>query len=402
MRSAYFDCFSGAAGDMIVGSLLAAGCDFEALSAELASLDLQGYSLRAEPVSVGGLAGIQFSVDVAAGEHHHRSLSSILEMIDRAKISPRAAQRAKDIFTRLGTAEAKIHNCSIEQIHFHEVGGVDSIIDIVGTCIALELMGIDRVTCSAIPLGSGVIECEHGTLPVPAPATAELLVGAVTVPGEGSGEMTTPTAAAVFATLSESFGPPPSMTVAAIGYGAGTRDVGPLPNLLRVFITTADDTSDDSSDQVDTVVEITANIDDSSGEVLGVTLENLLAAGALDAWATPIYMKKSRPAWMLAAICTLAHEAKIERLIFNETSTFGLRKRICRRTKLARSFCTVETQFGPVLIKIGCLDGKGITASPEFADCAVAAQAHHVAVAEVMAVASDAYRKAQTKNEKPN
>jgi len=406
MSIAYFDCFAGAGGDMIVGSLLDAGADFDALVAELGKLGAEGYDLRIERVLREGLAGTKFHVDLAgprhehdeqagvrqegdpADTHHaHRNLQDILEMIDRAALAGRADERARRIFTRLAEAEAKVHDVAVDEVHFHEVGAVDSIVDIVGTCVALELLGVDRVFCSPIPIGSGTFRCAHGVMPAPAPATAELLVGVRTAPSSIAGEITTPTAAAVLTTLAESFGPMPAMDVSAVGYGAGTREDGPVPNLLRVFVGRTDEDGN-----ADALVEISANIDDCTGEVLGAAMEKLLAAGCADVWASPIYMKKSRPAWTIMVLCEQADVARAEQILFTETTTFGLRRRPVTRSKLRREHRTVETPYGPIRIKVGLRDAEELTASAEFADCLAAAEAHHVPVKEVLAAARAAYR----------
>lgn len=387
MTIAYFDCFAGAAGDMIVGSLLDAGCDFNALQAELAKLQVPGYRLRAEKVHRSGLAGTQFHVELQEHDHAHRHLSHIVEIIQNAGLSPRVTERAIQVFTRLAHAEAKVHNMPVEKVHFHEVGAIDSLVDIIGGCIALELMGVNRLICSPIPVGCGTIRCAHGEMPNPAPATAELLIGSPVVRTEIPHEMTTPTAAAMLTALAESFGPIPSMNVSAVGYGAGTRDGGPRANLLRVFL------GQEAEAQVDHLIELSANIDDCSGELIGVAMERLLAAGCVDAWATPIYMKKSRPAWM---VCVLAHQADVaraEEILFTETTTFGIRRRTVERSKLIREFKTVETPFGEIRMKLGRLNDREVTAAPEFSDCHQAAETHHVSVRTVMAAAETAYRK---------
>ncbi len=372
---------------MIVASLLNAGADFDALKTELAKLKLVNVELKAETVLRSGLTGTLFTVTPLEHEHAHRHLDDILSLINAAALPPRAKDRAGRIFTRLAEAEAAVHGISVQEVHFHEVGAVDSIMDIVGGCVAMELLDIDRVYCSAIPVGSGTITCQHGTMPAPAPATAKLLVGVKTVQSAAKGEVTTPTAAAVLTTLAESFGPMPEMDVTAVGCGAGSRDDGPLPNLLRVYVGTPADEGDS-----DTVIELSANIDDCSGEILGSTIEKLLAAGCLDAWATPIVAKKSRPAWLLSALCDVADMAAAEKIIFSETTTFGIRRRQCSRTKLRREHKTVETAYGPIRVKIGRLGENIMTAQPEYADCAIAAETHHVPVKEVFSAAEAAYR----------
>ncbi|MCK4601343.1 MAG: nickel pincer cofactor biosynthesis protein LarC, partial [Phycisphaerae bacterium] len=335
----------------------------------------------------GGLAGVKFTVEGQDKGPPCRHLSDIQSLLEGAALPSRAKDRSERIFARLAEAEAKVHDIGIEEVHFHEVGAVDSIVDIVAACIALELLDVDRVLCSPIPVGRGAIECGHGVMPAPAPATTQLLIGARTAESQLDGEITTPTAAAVLTTLAESFGPLPEMEVMSIGYGAGTRTDGPLPNLLRVYIGRA---CEDGT--VDTVVELLANIDDCSGELIGATIEKLLSAGCVDAWASPIATKKSRPAWTLSALCSPSDVAAAERLFFTETTTFGIRRRTCSRTKLQRRHETVETPYGPVRIKVGSRGGEVISAQPEFSDCRKAAQAHHVPIKEVFAAAEAIYR----------
>ncbi|MCD4699617.1 MAG: nickel pincer cofactor biosynthesis protein LarC [Phycisphaerae bacterium] len=394
MKLLYFDCFSGAAGDMIVGALLDAGLDFETLKEKLASLKLPGCVISASKVRRGALTGTKFTVTAPKADQPHRNLDDILSIIRTAALPGRSAETAEAIFQQLARAEAKVHGIDPSRVRFHEIGAIDSIIDIVAAAVGIEILDIEEVHCSAIPTGGGTIESQHGTLPVPAPATVELLKGAKTIAPAGQGqigELTTPTAAAVLSTLARSFGPIPAMELQAVGYGAGTReDAGPgaPPNLLRVFI---GNSSDDG--EVDCMVELSANLDDCTGEVIGATINQLLQAGCADAWAAPIYMKKSRPAWTLSALCSAGDVSRAEEIIFAETTTFGIRRRACTRSKLARRHVTVETPYGPIRVKIGSRDGNVITASPEFADCLAAAEAHGVPVSEAIAVAIEAYRK---------
>ncbi len=386
MTLAYFDCFAGAGGDMIVAALIGAGADISAIESAVGRLNMQGVTLSATTVTRNGLAGTLFSVAVDQADQPHRHLAGILDLIDSADLPGQAGPRAKAVFRKLADAEATVHKTDVESVHFHEVGAVDSIVDVVAACVALEQLGVDRVLCSPITTGSGTVKCEHGVLPVPTPATARLLVGTPTVARDIDGEATTPTAAALLTTLAESFGPMPPCEVSAVGYGAGTREGGKLPNLLRVFLAKA---CDDAS--ADSVIELSANIDDCTGEVLGATLEHLLTAGALDAWTSPINMKKSRPAWMLSVICRPTDADEMQRLILTETTTFGVRRRLCRRGMLQRTCQTVETPFGPIRMKIGTLDGQVVTVAPEFADCQAAAEAHHVPVRTAQMAAQAAY-----------
>ncbi len=384
MTVAYFDCFAGAGGDMIVASLVSAGCDFDQLKRTLAGLGVHA-DLSIDQVTRHGMAGTKFNVSVGH-EHHHRHLDDILKIIEKADLPQRTAQRARKVFERLAQAEAKVHNCPVEKVHFHEVGAVDSIIDIIGACAAMEMLNIDRIFCSPLPVGSGTVKCAHGELPVPAPATGELLKGAVTSSRHIEGEAITPTAAAIFTTLAEGFVPMPEMRVTSIGWGAGTREGAPLPNLLRVFV--GSQASDGDSDEL---VEISANLDDCSGEIIADALEKLLSAGCVDAWATPIVMKKSRPAWTLSALCAPKDVGEAQDIIFRNTTTFGVRRVNCARSKLLRRHVTVETAFGPLRVKVGSRDGKDLTVSPEFEDCRLAAQSHHASVRQVQALALRAY-----------
>lgn len=388
MTIAYFDCFAGAGGDMIVGALLDAGVALASLQEQLAKLRAEGLSITAQTVQRGGLGGIKFHVQQEEGSPQpHRNLSDILDMIVRASLAPRAAARARDVFTRLAQAEAEVHGIAIAEVHFHEVGAIDSIADIVGACVALELLGVETVHCSPIPVGSGTVQCDHGKLPVPAPATAKLLIGAKTAAGGIAGEATTPTAAALLTTLAKSYGPMPAMSIQAVGYGAGSRTDTPVPNLLRVFVGQPDSAGDG-----DAVVELSANIDDCTGELLGATIDKLLAAGCLDAWASPLFMKKSRPAWMLSALCQYGDADRAEQIIFAETTTFGIRRIAASRSKLLRRHQTVETPYGPIRVKVGVRGQAEVTASPEFADCQAAAEAHNMPVKEVIAATMAAYR----------
>lgn len=386
MRTAYFDCFGGASGDMIVGALLDAGLPLTVLRSALGGLPLQGVTLEDRPATRAGLAGRQFEVIVSDdAPTPHRHLSDILSMLSESGLPPTPAEMAARIFRRLAHAEATVHGIEVEKVHFHEVGAIDSIVDIAGICTALDHLGVQRVECSPIPLGSGAVQTAHGLLPVPTPATAELMRDGVIAPTDAKGELCTPTGAAALTTLADAFGPLPAMRVDAIGYGAGRRNTPDRPNMLRVFLGERDEHG-----QADTVVELTANIDDASGQILGAVLELLLAAGALDAWAVPIVMKKSRPGTMLCALCEQSRADALERLIFRETTTIGIRRRLCSRSRLPRTSKTVETRFGPIRVKTSLLDGQLCTITPEFDDCVRAAEAHDAPIRAVQQAAMDA------------
>lgn len=386
MPTAYFDCFNGAGGDMIVAALIDAGADADALRTGLESLGLGGYSLSIERVSRRGIAATRFDVRLnPETPQPHRRLADIHAILDASDLAPAARERAKRIFDRLGQAEAKVHGIPIEQVHFHEVGAVDAILDVVGAVLTLDLLGIRDFTCSPIPTGSGTVECAHGTLPVPAPATAELLQGVPLATSMTTGELTTPTAAAILTTLASGFGPRPPMTVRSVGHGAGSREGGPLPNLLRVFV--GESAEQPATDHV-TILETT--LDDASGQIVGHCMERLLESGALDVWVTPITMKKSRPGLVLTALCEPARAAELERLIFAETPTLGIRRRRCERVTMSRQVATVQTTFGPIRVKVGRYDDLE-TASPEYDDCVAAAVAHGVALHSVMSAARHAW-----------
>ena len=386
MRTAYFDCFAGAAGDMITGALIDAGANFEHIQTELAKLTMnREFTVSLSTVTKSGISASKFDVEVAPGEKPHRHLKDIVEIIDSAGLDAEPTKLAKAIFKRLARAEAQAHNCTIEKVHFHEVGAVDSIVDIVAASIAFCQLGIERVVCSSISLGNGTVKCDHGIMPVPAPATARLVAGALTKSGPATGELTTPTGAAILTELASEFGPMPEMRIDHIGMGAGTRDIDNVPNVTRIFVGVD---SEDST--ADCVYQLTANLDDTTGELIGSTIEKLLTEGALDAWARPIVTKKNRPAWELSALCAGANLIAVEEAFFRETTTFGVRRQVQTRSKLSRSFTTVETELGPVRVKLGKREGKIITASPEFADCKAVATSHNVSVREVMNLANQA------------
>jgi uncharacterized protein (TIGR00299 family) protein len=388
MKIAYFDCFSGAAGDMIAGAMLDAGLPFEFLKGRLASLGLQNLQLKFSETKRAGLRAIQF-IPVGKEEHHLRNLADITKIIEGSELSNKPKQTALAIFQRLAEAEAAVHGKEPNDIHFHEVGALDSIVDIVSAAIGLEALGIEKVYCSPLAVGGGWVETAHGRLPVPAPATAQLLKGAPTVGGPIDKELLTPTGAAILTTVAEGFGPLPEMKIDAIGYGAGTLNSERLPNVLRLIIgrTTAA-----SAATADGVCLLETNIDDVSGEVIASAAERLLAAGALDVWTTPIVMKHSRPAVKLSALCSIGDTAKLEQIIFEAGLTFGIRRQIMQRSKLAREFVSVSTPFGDIKVKVGKWGDQVVNAKPEFADCQKAAQEHKVSVKEVVEAATRAYR----------
>ncbi len=397
MKIAYFDCFSGISGDMVLGALVDAGCDLSRLEAELRRLPLAGWKISAEKVTRRGLAATHVKVETSE-HHHHRGLGTILGLIAKADLPPLAADRARRIFSRLGEAEARAHNVPVEKVHFHEVGAVDAIVDIVGACLGFELMGIEEFACSALNVGGGRVETQHGTLPVPAPATAELLRGAPTYSTGISRELVTPTGAAIASTLARQWGPMPPMTAAAIGYGAGTADLVEQPNVLRLFV--GEQAAREASAGLDeSVVVIEANLDDMNPQIYGYFVERALEAGALDVFATPVQMKKNRPGQLLTVLCEPAAVQRLTDLIFRETTTVGVRTYTAQRRTLEREHVAVETPFGTVRVKVSRCNGHILNAAPEYEDCRRIAAEKDVALKQVLAEATFAFQKRRESSE---
>ena len=368
MKIAYFDCFAGASGDMILGALLDAGLTIERLREEISKLQLSHYELDVEKVVKKGIGGSQahVTIDQDHHHHHHRHLSHIKDIIEKSDLDAPIKEKSTEIFVRLAEAEARVHRSSVESVHFHEVGAMDAIIDVVGGVIGLTALGIDKVFCSPLHVGSGTIECAHGTLPVPAPATAELIKGKPVYSTGIKGELLTPTGAAILTTLSSGFGPMPAMTVGHIGYGAGTADPG-IPNLLRVAIGEArDDTGDYDVEQT---VLIETNIDDMNPQLYDYLIGLLLNEGALDVFLTPVQMKKNRPGTLLSVICLPHAVGKFSDILMQETTTIGLRWRVENRIKARRLIKEIDTIHGPIHIKLAQNNGQIINLTPEYEDC---------------------------------
>jgi len=388
MRICYFDCFCGAGGDMIAASMVDAGLDGGFLRKQLAGLGIKDLEVGISESKRCGLRAVRF--EPFSNDKKPRNLEQIVGIIENSKISDRAKQTAIAVFKRLGEAEAAVHGKDINEIHFHEVGAVDSIADIVSAAIGFDALGIEKVYCSKLRTGGGTVEAAHGLMPVPAPATAELIKGLPVESGPVDAELLTPTAAAIFTTVCEDFGSMPAMVIESIGCGAGTREFEGLANVLRLFVGEAV-TATGSEEDVVCVVE--ANIDDASGEVVGAGVERLLEVGALDVFCEPIYMKKNRPGVKLSVICNLGDVEVVEGVIFEEGLSLGVRKQYLQRDKLAREFVSVETEFGKIRIKVGMLSGEVVSAKPEFSDCAEAAKRSGAAVRVVLEAAMMAYKK---------
>ncbi|HEX4949658.1 MAG TPA: nickel pincer cofactor biosynthesis protein LarC [Blastocatellia bacterium] len=411
MRILYLDCFAGISGDMTIGALLDLGLDFDYLKQELAKLGVEGYDLSLERVDRSGINAAKFDVHLAMPvhvhhhhdhdhhhhhdhtheEHHshdHRSLATIKHLIAVSALSDQVKQTATAIFERIGEAEAKIHGVDIESVHFHEVGAVDSIVDIVGACIGFEALGIEQIISSPLHVGYGTFTCAHGTYPIPGPAATEILRGVPIYANNIEGELVTPTGAAIAATLAQDFVKMPLMRIEKVGYGAGTRVYEKFPNVLRAVLGELE--AEDKTPDTITVIE--ANLDDLNPQIFGHLMEQALAAGALDVFYTPVQMKKNRPGVLLTLLCATEMREPMMDLIFRETTTLGVRYREERRVILQREFVSVETPFGAITIKVARNQtGQVMNAAPEFADCQAAALKHQVSLREVQLAALKAY-----------
>jgi len=385
MRLAYLDCFSGISGDMTLGALVDAGVELAELNAAVESLGLADCRLLARQVSKRGFRATQVTVEFGP-QPAHRHLDQILRMIDLARLTDRQKDLARRIFTRLAQAEAKVHGTSVEKVHFHEVGAADSIADVVASAVGWDLLGVERVVASAVPTGTGKVEIEHGILSVPAPATAELLTGIPLAESPVRCELTTPTGAAILATLAHSFGPMPSMVIERIGYGAGHRDLDEQPNVLRLFVGEAVDAP--GGEQV-WVLE--TNLDDISGELIGYCTTRLWQAGALDVFTTAIQMKKNRPGVKLSVLCHAGDTDAIESILFQETTTLGVRRWPVSRNVLVRRSHRVVTEWGPIEGKLGWLGGSSPRFAPEFESCRRVASEHGVPLRAVYEAAQKAF-----------
>jgi uncharacterized protein (TIGR00299 family) protein len=389
MKLAYFDCFSGISGDMTLGALADAGCDLELVRTELGLLGVPGWELTSEKVWKNGMAATYVRVKTEH-QQEHRSLSTILEILQNSHLAPPVRERASAIFQKLGEAEARVHDVPLENIHFHEVGAVDAIVDTVGACIGFESLGIEKFACSPLNVGGGTCQMAHGVLPVPAPATANLLQGKPTYSNGVQRELVTPTGAAIVATLCDSFGPQPPMSVSAIGYGAGTADLEGQPNVLRIMIGESAERVVPGYDEEIAVIE--ANLDDMNPQIYGYFLEKALGAGALDVYTTPVQMKKNRPGTLLTVLCKPQDTNALVSLIFAETTTFGVRTYRAQRRTLPREHVSVSTSFGGVRIKVSRVNGRILHVAPEYDDCRKLAVEKNVPLQQVINEALRCYQ----------
>jgi uncharacterized protein (TIGR00299 family) protein len=380
MKVAYFDCFAGAGGDMIVAAMLDAGLDVEFLRAQLATLGIKDLDIKLTQTRRCGLRALSF-IPTVPEQHHHRNLQDITKIIRQSKITNQAKDTAIGIFDRLAKAEAAVHGKDPNDIHFHEVGALDSIVDIVSASVGLHALAIEKVYCSTLSVGGGTVKCAHGLLPVPAPATAELLKGIPTASGPAEVELLTPTAAAILTTVAEEFCPLPAMKIETIGYGAGSLESDEFPNVVRLIL---GQLVAEGSENADSVCLLETNMDDASGELVGWVTDRLFENGALDVFTTPIYMKQSRPAEQISVLCRIEDAQQLEQILFEQGLTFGIRRQVLQRSKLAREFVGVKTEFGEIKIKVGKLGGRIVNAKPEFSDCVLAAKKHNVPVKRVL------------------
>jgi hypothetical protein len=399
MKIIYFDCFSGISGDMALGALIDAGVPKEFLVEQLRKIPDISFAMDVKAVKRSGISATDVTVE-APEEGKGRSLTQILSLLKASSLEEGVKSSAEGIFRLLAEAEARVHAVPVEEIHFHELGGIDAIVDIVGTALGVRYLGAEELFCSPLPPGRGMVKCAHGTLPVPAPAVAEILKGLPTGSnpplGTDSAELVTPTGAAIVASLCAGFGDLPPMKVEAVGYGAGKRELD-APNLLRIFLGEA--AENEAGVETDTVALLEANIDDMNPEFYPHLMEQALEMGAFDVFISPVIMKKGRPGQLLTILCPPDESKKFATLLFQETTTFGIRISHRHRFCLRRQTRKVETPFGPIAIKVAFLGEEVVQASPEFRDCQRAAEQSGAPLKEVYAAAIAAFSKAD-KSEK--
>jgi uncharacterized protein (TIGR00299 family) protein len=396
MRQAYLDCSSGVSGDMLLAALLDTGLDARRLLAELRKMRLGFYEFKLTRAVRGNLVGARVDIRVPSRQPH-RKLADIEELIDKTELAETVKEKALKIFRRLAEVEGKLHNLPPSEIHFHEVGAVDAIIDIVGACVGLELLEVSELTCSPLNVGGGRVEAEHGSLPVPAPATAELLKDIPIYSSGVEGELVTPTGAAIVSTLARGFGPLPPMKVERIGYGAGEKDFPKFANVARLFVGESVEIvrpqPGAAGDEVVSVIE--ANVDDMSPQLYGYFVEQALAAGALDVTCSAIQMKKNRPGFLVTVLSPPEAGDALAQLLFEQTTTIGLRIHEARRKVLERELVSVETRFGSVRVKVAKRDGKVVNVAPEYEDCQKLAAEKNVPLKQVMLAAQLSYMQRQ-------
>lgn len=375
MNTAYFDCSSGISGDMCLGALIHAGADFQEMEQQLSLLPIEGFSLSRESTRKKGITATKIQVK-CHGHHHHRGLEDILRIIDKSSLSHRVKEQSGLIFSRLAKAEAEVHGLPVNEVHFHEVGAVDAIVDIVGTVLCLAQLQIEKIISSPLPLGHGFIDCAHGLLPLPAPATQMLLKGIPVYGVDIEGELVTPTGAAIVSTLASSFGPAPLMTVNSLGYGAGEKDFG-IPNILRVSVG-----QEAFQTELEEIEVLETTVDDMSPEIFSYLWEKIFKQGALDMFLTSVQMKKGRPGTLITVLCHPNKRSEIFATLVAETTTLGIRIRREQRFCCPRKIIQISTKYGEVKVKVG--EFQGITKmAPEYEDCRLIANKHQVPLKEV-------------------
>ena len=383
MKVAHFDCFSGISGDMLLGAVIDAGVPAGTIRAALDSLGLP-IKLEVERVIRCGFAATKATIE-AADQEDYRFLPDVEAIIARGALSARQRELAIGIFRKIAAAEAAVHGMPLERVHFHEVGALDSIADIVGAAVGLDRLGVERFTSSPVPTGTGTVKAAHGIMPVPTPGTLELLKGVPLAASKIEFELTTPTGAAILTSVVTEYTTTPAMVVERVGHGAGTKDFLDRPNILRLMVGTHHSPFSTDHSSSDTVIVLETNLDDVAPEIIGFCTERLFAAGALDVFVVQGQMKKGRPGFMVSVICEPAKAADLEAVLFRETATFGIRRHIAERSKLSREAITVETPWGPVKAKRGQRSGFEII-TPEYEDCARVAREHGVPLREVYRV----------------
>jgi uncharacterized protein (TIGR00299 family) protein len=396
VRVAYFDCIAGISGDMALAAFLDAGADADEIRSQIASVPIEPFELKLEQVETHGLRATRVVVHAQA-TGVIRTYSSIRTMLDQASLDTDVRNTAQRIFRRLAEAEARVHRKEVDLVTFHEVGAVDSVVDIVGVAAALSQLGIERVFSSPVPTGLGMVRTEHGLMPIPGPAVTELLRGAPLYSRGVTAELVTPTGAAILAAVAEGYGDLPRIRVEAAGYGAGQQELD-FPNVLRILIGEEQERALSAGPSAPGEVLLETNVDDLNPELYEFVLERLFAAGAQDAWLTPMVMKKSRPAVTVSVLCSAEREASIRHVLFRETGTLGVRVTPVMKHALERDVIKVETSHGPVAVKVGYLEGRRVSVAPEFEDCARVAREAGVPAREVY---QEALRLAQKELDRP-
>ena len=379
MKIAYFDCFSGISGDMTLGALIAVGLKIEQLEAELAKLNLTGFKLEVKAAQRGGITATKLEVILDKASRPLNRLPQIIQIIEQSQLSPQIKSKAILIFNRLAQAESKVHGTDLSQVHFHELGALDAIVDIVGSVIGLELLEIGQVNASALNVGSGTVNTEHGQLPIPAPATLELLKNIPIYSNGTQFELVTPTGAAIISTLAKEFGHYPAMQIAQIGYGAGSQELGPRPNMLRLVL----GESRDSINYDDEIAVLETDVDNMNPEFYGWVMERLFVLGALDVSFSPAYMKRCRPGTRITVLCEPALAEAAAQVLMEETTTLGVRYYQARRSKLERKLQQIQTPYGPVQVKLAYRQGQLINIAPEYEDCRRIAQLHNLPIKQI-------------------